>query len=403
MNYSRSKIQHPTPKRFAARKSLFKGALSRLSGLAAFLYRSSILHSGIKSIVKYLEFSRRVCYIRFITQKNILSIVNLFIVHLIRFRALQGASIDMPGTEHTDLSLQEPEQITISQAEEYLMKPYPVWLLTPQGFVITANLLAAWLWEAPQLSNLFDLNVFEIFYRNLWRIPEYKNDEFFRKKSLILKRLIGGFGKGPYKSFLEYIEHDPYLKEIYDQVQYIPNKKWVSRRVWEYSLRILPPTGTGITEFLKFQVVVYRLSPGNEFLAIYEPLSSSKITQSIVRQKYDEATAVVDVIGYVQNKKGADKYQVSEQEGGELIINGEQNPQRMHDAKKEIGHFGLDRSMLERAVAVLAEVREQQLETLAQRRDFPQFVINELQEKLAAAKQERMEWEKVNDRTAEAE
>jgi hypothetical protein len=403
VNYSRSKIQHPTPKRFTARKSLFKGALSRLSGLAAFLYRSSILHSGIESIVKYLEFSRRVCYIRFITQKNILSIVNLFIVHLIRFRALQGASNNMPETEHTDLSPQEPEQITISQAEEYLMKPYPVWLLTPQGFVISANLLVSWLWEAPQLSKLFDLNVFEIFYRNLWRIPEYKNDEFFRKKIPLLKRLIEDFGKEPYNSFLEYIKHDPYLKEIYDQVQYNPKKRRVSQRIWEYSLRILPPTGTGTTELLKFQVVVYRLSPGNEFLAVYEPHPSNKITQSIVGQKYIEATSVVDVIGYVQNKKDADKYQGSEQEGGELTINREQNPQRMHDTQKEIGHFGLDRGLLEQAVAVLAQAREQQLETLAQRKDFPQFVINELQEKLEAAKQERMDWEKVYGRTAEAE
>jgi hypothetical protein len=301
----------------------------------------------------------------------------------------------MPGNEHTDLSLEEPEQITISRAEEYLVQPYPVWLLTPQGFVIAANLLASWLWEAPQLNHLFDLNVFEIFYGNIRRIPEYKNDEFFRKKIPILKRLIGGFGKEPYKSFLEYVEHDPYLKEIYDQEKYIADKKWESQRAWEYSLQILPPTGTGITEFLKFHVAVYRLSPGNEFLAVYEPHPANKITESIIVRKYDEVTAVADMIGYVQYKKDVDKYQESGQEGGELIINKKQNSEREHDVKKEIGRFGLDRGMLDRAVAALAEAREQQLETLAQRKDFPQFVINELQEKLGAAKQERMEWETV--------
>lgn len=309
----------------------------------------------------------------------------------------------MPGTEHSNLSLQEPEQITISQAEEYLMEPYPVWLLSPQGFVIGANLLGPWLWEAPQLSNLFDLNVFEIFYRNLWRVPEYKNEEFFRKKIPVLKRLIGGFGEEPYKSFLEYVERDPYLKEIYVQEQYIPNKRWASQRVWEYPLRIQPPMGTDTTELLKFQVVVYRLSPGNEFLALYKPHPSSKRTQSIVEQKYIEVTSVVDVVGYVQNKKGADTYPMSEQEGGELAINREHQPVRMLDTQKEIGHFGLERGLLEKAFAALAEARENQLETLAQSKDFPQFVINELQGKLAAAKQERMDWEKVHGRTAEAE
>jgi len=402
LNYSNSKIQDPIQKRFTALKSLFKAVLSRLGGLVVSPYTSSILYHDFRFIIKYLELLRRICYTLFTTRKHTLSVLYYFICCLIGCRELRGAPIHMPGTEHTDLSLQEPEQITISQAEEYLTKPYPVWLLTPQGFVIAANLLASWLWEVPQLNHLFDLNVFEIFYRNIRRIPEYKNDEFFKKKIPILKRLIRGFGKEPYKSFLEYVEHDPYLKEIYIQGKYIPDKKWVSQRVWEYSLRMLPPIGTGINELLKFQVVVYRLSPGNEFLAVYEPLPASKITQSIIGQKYNEAMAVVGMIGYVQNKKDADNYLESGQKGGELTINKEQNPERKHDVQ-ETEHFGLDRSILEQAVAVMAEAREQQLETLAQRKDFPQFVINELQEKLVAVKQERMEWEKVHGRTAEAE
>lgn len=403
MNYSNSKLQDSFQKRFAARKSLFKTVLRRLERLVVTLYTSTIPYRAFRLIIKYLELSTSTCYNFISTKKNTLSFLGYFICCLIGYRELRGAPIHMPGTEHTDLSLQEPEQITITQAEEYLKKPYPVWLLSPQGFVIAANLLSSWLWEAPQLNSLFDLNVFEIFYRNIRRIPEHKNDEFFRKKMQVLKRLIGDFGKDPYRSFLDYIEHDLYLKEYYIQVKYIPDEKWVSRRLWEYSLKISPPTGTDITELLEFQVAVYRLSPGNEFLAIYKPLPISKHTHSIVERKYNEAMAVLGMIGYVQYKKDVDRYQESRQEGGELTISQEQNQARKQDATKGAEHVGLNRVRLERAVALLAEAREQQLETLAQRKDFPQFVINELQEKLVTVKQERMEWEKVHGRTAGAE
>ncbi|GHO98351.1 hypothetical protein KSF_083990 [Reticulibacter mediterranei] len=211
-----------------------------------------------------------------------------------------------------DLSFGEPDEVTASQSETYLASPYPVWLLTPFGRIIAANLLAQWFWEVRELSDLFGFTAFDIFSKNRSRIPKEKNNEFFRKKIPVFKRLSPD-NKRLSTLFLEYVENDPILRKIYDEAKYIPDETWESKRVWKYPLLIKPPVGTKSDELLKLQVTVYRLTPNNEFLGVYKPDPSSLITRSLMAQKYQQAMTIADMIEYVQ-------YERREDRGGEGIV-----------------------------------------------------------------------------------
>jgi hypothetical protein len=234
----------------------------------------------------------------------------------------------MSDTGHTDLTPEElacedPEQITFSQAQKKLKSPCAFWLLTPRGDIIAANLVATWLWEERQLNSktFFGVNVFELFSRHSKRIPKNKNDEFFRKKIPVLIRLVRGFGREHYKSFLEYLSTYPDLKQLFNEQKYIPDEVWNSKRIWKYSLTLVPPRETTGIDFLELQVTIYRLSPNNEFLGIYEPHPRSTITRDIFAQKFDEAIAIADagLIEYVQYLDGI-------KQGGDLTITKEQAP-----------------------------------------------------------------------------
>src|SRR5882762_4572455 len=106
LSYSSPKLQDPSQKKFTARGSLLKGILKRLGGFAVPSYRSSNLYHIFRYIVKYLESSRKICYILFSARKITLSLINCFIRRLVRWCELRGVSIHMPGNEHTDLSLE---------------------------------------------------------------------------------------------------------------------------------------------------------------------------------------------------------------------------------------------------------------------------------------------------------
>jgi hypothetical protein len=219
-----------------------------------------------------------------------------------------------------DLSLGEPDEITIPRSKTYLESANPTWLLTPFGKIIGANLLAQWLWEVRNVSDFFGYTAFDIFSKNRHRIPKEKNNEFFRKKIPVLKRLSRD-NRRLYESFLNYIESDPDLRKIYNEARYLPDEEWESERVWEYPLIITPPEKTtSAEEFLKFQVMVYRLTPNNEFLGVYTPDPSSLITQRLVREKYEQAMTLADMIEYVQYEQGDDR-------GGEETITKEQSKQ----------------------------------------------------------------------------
>jgi len=293
----------------------------------------------------------------------------------------------MKEDHHTNLSIEvlsraDPEQITISQAEKKLNKPCAFWLLSTKGDIIAANILAIWLWEARQLnsSTFFGVNIFEIFSQHRMRIPKDKNEEFFRKKILVLNRLIRGFGSKPYKNFLKYLKTYPDLKEMLDKKMYIPDKRWESERIWEYSLRLAPPKGTYDADLLEFHVTVYRLYPNNEFLAVYEPHPRSEITQSILYEKFNEARNVSDMIEYVQYQDGIGR-------GEKLVI-----------PMKAMNPFEFDQSAVEKALVTIADIRVRQLEALALK-DPPWVVAEDLRKELEAIKQENVGRKKTYEGT----
>lgn len=294
----------------------------------------------------------------------------------------------MKEDHHTNLSIEvlsreDPEQITISQAEKKLNKPCAFWLLSSKGDIIAANILAIWLWEARQLnsSTFFGVNIFEIFNQQRTRIPKDKNEEFFRKKILVLNRLIRGFGRRPYKNFLKYLNTYPDLKEMLDKKMYIPDKRWESERIWEYSLRIVPPKETYDADLLEFHVTVYRLYPNNEFLAVYEPHPRSEITQSILYEKFNEAKNASDIIEYVQYRNGIRR-------GEKLVI-----------PVKAMNPFEFDQSVVEKALVTIADIRVRQLEALALK-DPPWVVAEDLRKELEAIKQENVGRKKTYEGTS---
>ncbi len=225
----------------------------------------------------------------------------------------------MAEKQYHDLSQEEPDMVTTLQAQEYLSHPYPVWLLDSRGRVIGANLLVSWLWEIHEFSQLFDFtSVFTLFTQVRQRIPKDLNQEFFRKKIPVLKRLIGGHGESPYRLFIDYLLSDPELKKIYEEEEYIPDTRWVSKRIWEYMLNIAPPKGIANPEFLRFEVTIYRLEDG-QFLGVYKPDTNSEETQAVVTRKFEQASSIADMLEYVQYEK-VETYQNSGMKGGDLII-----------------------------------------------------------------------------------
>src|SRR5436305_1701042 len=91
----------------------------------------------------------------------------------------------MAGRQQTDPPLKEPEQISLSQAEEYLEKPYLAWLSTPDEFSSTTNFLAECLLEVPRLATSSSSTCFKTSSHHFPRLPQDKQDEPFRKVPVV--------------------------------------------------------------------------------------------------------------------------------------------------------------------------------------------------------------------------
>jgi len=305
--------------------------------------------------------------------------------------------------DHEELANEEPDEISLSQVQEKLKTACAFWLLTPRGDIIAANLVATWLWEERQLNTktFFDVNVFEIFTRHRKRIPKDKNDEFFRKKIPILIRLIGGFGKEHYKSFLEYLDTYPDLKQLFDEQKYIPDEVWNSKRIWEFPLIIVPPQGTKDIEFLEFLVTVYRLVPTNEFLAFYEPHPRSTVTQSIVNQKFNEAMAIsnASMVDYVQYLDGMKR-------GVDLTITKEQSPEKprrvTHKEREVIAENNIDIKTLEKSLEEFRDNMERYLLHQSRQKNLLPSIREQARQELETLRQERVGKKATNAQRASA-
>jgi hypothetical protein len=176
--------------------------------------------------------------------------------------------------------------VTLKQLQPHLGDPYPVWFLSPRGEVAATNLLSMWLWSASELSDLLGVNAFNVFTRNLKRIPKDKNCEFFAKKSAVVKRLCEVFGTKSYLAFISAMKSDPYLREIFDWELELSKEEWEFDREWKYPLRLQYSDAYTPAVLMEFRVTVSRLEGDLGYLAIYEPDPGSKITQSLVEHEY---------------------------------------------------------------------------------------------------------------------
>lgn len=190
--------------------------------------------------------------------------------------------------------------VTLQQLQASLENPYPVWFLSPHGEVEAANLLSMWLWTTSELKDLLGVNAFDIFTRNLKRIPRYKNREFFAKKSAVVKRLFEVFGRKSYLAFISAMKSDPYLREIFDWELELSRDEWECDREWKYPLRLLYPDAYTPTVLMEFQVTVSRLESDLGYLAVYEPNPGSEITRSLVEREYHRIMAHSHEQSYIQ-------------------------------------------------------------------------------------------------------
>jgi hypothetical protein len=160
-----------------------------------------------------------------------------------------------------------------------LQDPYPAWYLDTRGVIRGANLMAFWLWDTLKAGEpirpdaLLGKSVFNVFAQNFERIPADLNEEFYAKKSAIVKRMNAEMGSDLtlYTPFVAAMKADPRLENIYQQAALYPENEW------ENPIKITPPEFGSVadsdrgTRLLEFQVTNYRLERNTGFLAIYTP------------------------------------------------------------------------------------------------------------------------------------
>jgi len=160
-----------------------------------------------------------------------------------------------------------------------LQDPYPAWYLDTRGVIRGANLMAFWLWDTLKAGEpirpdaLLGKSVFNVFAQNFERIPADLNEEFYAKKSAIVKRMNAEKGSDLtlYAPFVAAMKADPRLENIYQQAALYPENEW------ENPIKITPPEFGSVadsdrgTRLLEFQVTNYRLERNTGFLATYIP------------------------------------------------------------------------------------------------------------------------------------
>src|SRR5207342_2520713 len=112
-----------------------------------------------------------------------------------------------------------------SLAQTALQDPYPAWYMDTKGVIRGANLMAFWLWDTLRITQiirpgtLLGRSIFSIFANNFQRIPVELNDEFYSKKSSIVKRMKANSGlELPiYDPFIAAMKSDLQLEKIYEQ------------------------------------------------------------------------------------------------------------------------------------------------------------------------------------------
>lgn len=193
------------------------------------------------------------------------------------------------------------------EARTHINGTNPVWLLSIGCDITAANLLALWLWgmlqqeEEINASDLLGINVFDIFTRNLARIPTELNREFLLTKAAVAKQVASFSGEGPIRFFKQALESTPEGRDIYGRANFkeLPHP-------WNYSVKMMPPGWDTPTDLLKFETSVLRVSRSSQLddrntalIAIYKPLG---ITSYIINQLHEQLIGRYGMANYVQSK-----------------------------------------------------------------------------------------------------
>src|SRR5258708_15981735 len=118
-----------------------------------------------------------------------------------------------------------------SLGQAALQDPYPALFLDSQVVVRAANLMAFWMLDTIKPGEpirpdvLLGRSVFNIFAENFKRIPAEQNNEFYTKKSAVVKRLKNELGEDSpsHASFTTTMKAYLQLPQIYKQPTLYPD------------------------------------------------------------------------------------------------------------------------------------------------------------------------------------
>jgi hypothetical protein len=188
-----------------------------------------------------------------------------------------------------------------SLGQAALQDPYPAWFMDAQVVVRAANLMAFWLWDTIKPGEpirpdaLLGRSVFSIFAENFKRIPAEQNNEFYMKKSAVVKRLKNELGEDSplHASFTTAMKDNLQLAQIYKQAVLYPDREW------DFIFRIASPGIRGVSksELLEFQVTMYRFEGYTGFLAAFTPAGA---TLAVIEEQYSLLTDQYNDRIYIQ-------------------------------------------------------------------------------------------------------
>ncbi len=153
-----------------------------------------------------------------------------------------------------------------------LQDSYPAMLLDPRGVIQGANLMAFWLFdvlrpgEPVKPTSLLGMSIFTLLVNNFDRIPVELNNEFYTKRSALVKRVDANLHSPLYAPFVVAMRADLQRAQIYERATSLIDREW------EYTLRIVPPGSQDPGEYLEIQVTNFRLEGDAGFLVVYSPV-----------------------------------------------------------------------------------------------------------------------------------
>lgn len=173
--------------------------------------------------------------------------------------------------------------ITLHEARSLLQALFPVWILSPRGWIIALNAYALWLWDIESPDDVLSRSVFDTVFRpdNLSRIPFEENEDFFKKKFAVAKRWGGTSGSKLYPAVLTAPGTDRRLQLLHEEVD--PHRVTDE---WRYTLHIRRPGADIGGALLGYDVEVIPLVGDDGFVVIYEPGNGTSVEMAEARSEH---------------------------------------------------------------------------------------------------------------------